>query len=107
VAEKTTTKCVDAVLSGDQGEWIRVFNCSTIYVSIVLTGSFLPVLLINEEEGGSLRGRGFSYCSISQVFIDEFLRESFFFRVQGVDFRGFRDEAGFHVNFMVPGLLFR
>jgi len=58
---------------GNQWEWVRIPNRPLVQATIVLDGSELPILLLDEEERCGIRALGGTDVTFSGMFNDEFL----------------------------------
>ena len=74
-----------------------------IEVPIILTRTEPSILLLDEEEGGSMRQLGFTNLAGFEVFIDELLAHLHFFGIHQIGFGHFWGEGFFEINSMVKG----
>ena len=84
-------KFVDEV--GNQGKGVCILDSVAVEVPVILARSEAAVLLLDEEERGSLGGFGWMDFPRAKVFVDELICGLSFFDREGIEFPYLWDEG--------------
>ena len=57
----------------DQREGVCISDCMAVKVLVILTGSKASILFLDEEEGRSLEGLGWTDLSRVEIFVNELI----------------------------------